>query len=644
MNIIVDFNYPIKDGTEVVFRSPVDCSQVTGLIVNYNDVSHEFAFADAHGNNVGDIDHLFAENVVVKVILDVTTGMAFVQNADTNAYLEGRFAECLTYTEQTLTDEQKAQARANIGAVDTEEVYEVISPWLDDIQNTAEVANLKAENAISIAKGRATGYVFDTKADMDLWLTKETNTAKLNLGDNLYIRDTGVPDYWWDGENVQQLETQKVDLAEYAKFTDLEQKADAIVCTAQGETISVTDSSNDPIRGLKIFGKTTQDGTPSVDNPVALMSVGDSGNVTVYVTQGEDGVEDVPVATPNGLLGIPVSSGGNYTDASGQQWLCDEIDLGRGVYVQRVRRFELAVADMNNLEEYPGWKNVEGLKECVEHLTGIPNINWPRLINIGGYVNVNTSGTNELLFLTPVSNGGISQSEWKATYPDLIVDVMLPLEEEVKTLLSAEEIAQFKTLHTNYPTTDINNSEDAYMALEYNVDTKTYVDNGIASVPGGGGGGESEWEILQSYELPADAEEITGGLEIGFPDGYNDYMVIATLQAPTTSANTVIYPRTNVILDNGQVSGNGSMAFWDYYNGVVKEWHTLLFEKRNINNTICLRMIGSVNIPPIGKKANLVTTGYMTTDTLERKFDSWRGVKFARNIAPLSNYILLGRK
>ena len=98
MNIRVDLNYTIKDGVEVVFRSPVDCSQVTGLKVYYreedgNTAFREFAFADAHGNNVGDIDHLFAENVVVKVILDVTAGMAFVQNADTNAYLEGRFED-----------------------------------------------------------------------------------------------------------------------------------------------------------------------------------------------------------------------------------------------------------------------------------------------------------------------------------------------------------------------------------------------------------------------------------------------------------------------------------------------------------------------------------------------------------------------
>lgn len=120
MNIRVDLNTSITDGTEVVFRSPVDCSQVTGLIVYYQDggntLSKEFAFADAHGNNVGDIDNLFAKNVVVKVILDVTAGMAFVQNADTNAYLEGRFAEAVTHTPQVLPDKKKAQARENIDA------------------------------------------------------------------------------------------------------------------------------------------------------------------------------------------------------------------------------------------------------------------------------------------------------------------------------------------------------------------------------------------------------------------------------------------------------------------------------------------------------------------------------------------------
>ena len=42
---------------------------------------------------------------------------------------------------------------------------------------------------------------------------------------------------------------------------------------------------------------------------------------------------DIP--TPNGLPGIPVDSGGNYTGTDGQEWLCDTIDLEAGVWVKR---------------------------------------------------------------------------------------------------------------------------------------------------------------------------------------------------------------------------------------------------------------------------------------------------------------------
>lgn len=67
-----------------------------------------------------------------------------------------------------------------------------------------------------IAKGRATGYVFDTVEDLDSWLEDDLNVGKLVLGDNLYVRATDVPDYWWDGSSKQKLETQKVDLTDYA--------------------------------------------------------------------------------------------------------------------------------------------------------------------------------------------------------------------------------------------------------------------------------------------------------------------------------------------------------------------------------------------------------------------------------------------
>ena len=91
MNVKVNLNYPIYDGAEIVFRAPCDAYQVTGLIVDYLGGTQKFAFADAHTNDLGNIDYLFSAGAVVKVILDIDTGRAFVQNAATNAYLESRF-------------------------------------------------------------------------------------------------------------------------------------------------------------------------------------------------------------------------------------------------------------------------------------------------------------------------------------------------------------------------------------------------------------------------------------------------------------------------------------------------------------------------------------------------------------------------
>lgn len=95
MNVRVNLSTPIYDGMEVVFKAPCDADQVTGLILYYpkgtEEVSSVFAFADAQTNDLGNIDNLFFAGAVVKVILDTETNRAFVQNAATNAYLEGRF-------------------------------------------------------------------------------------------------------------------------------------------------------------------------------------------------------------------------------------------------------------------------------------------------------------------------------------------------------------------------------------------------------------------------------------------------------------------------------------------------------------------------------------------------------------------------
>ena len=106
---------------------------------------------------------------------------------------------------------------------------------------------------------------------------------------------------------------------------------EAQTATAEGASVVVTGGANVNLKAFSIYGKTTQDGTPTPDAPVDLVSLCADGTISVAVNDTE-----VVFAVADGLRGIPVSSGGNYTDASGQQWICDEIDLARGVYIQRV--------------------------------------------------------------------------------------------------------------------------------------------------------------------------------------------------------------------------------------------------------------------------------------------------------------------
>lgn len=226
--------------------------------------------------------------------------------------------------------------------------------------------------------------------------------------------------------------------------TALQKRQNVLVGSETGNPIAVDDAFAAPLCGLYVYGKSTQDGTPSPDNPVPIVSAGDGGSVAVRVTgknllnpalfqnnkyqgfnaeTGYYGIDSVngywitgiqpclpsttyhfnamieggcfydekknvigiadfaftiktpakcayycfnfssahtsygtpiiatvsestayspyreqllTLPTPNGLPGIPVTSGGNYTDPQGQQWVCDEVDLERGVKVQRV--------------------------------------------------------------------------------------------------------------------------------------------------------------------------------------------------------------------------------------------------------------------------------------------------------------------
>lgn len=90
-NIKVESNRPLFDGMAITFKAPCECSAVDGLTVAYEGVSQNFVFRDAHGNILTGIGNLFEEGAYVQAILDTVNGHAYLQNADTNSYLESKF-------------------------------------------------------------------------------------------------------------------------------------------------------------------------------------------------------------------------------------------------------------------------------------------------------------------------------------------------------------------------------------------------------------------------------------------------------------------------------------------------------------------------------------------------------------------------
>lgn len=107
----------------------------------------------------------------------------------------------------------------------------------------------------------------------------------------------------------------------------------AIIETAKGNPAVCEDSVEWPLLGLKVYGKSTQDGTPSPENPVPIVSAGDGGSIGLTVSDRAEQSQSLILSTPNGLPGLPVKSGGNYVDANRQQWLCNYRDYSRGVDV-----------------------------------------------------------------------------------------------------------------------------------------------------------------------------------------------------------------------------------------------------------------------------------------------------------------------
>lgn len=196
--------------------------------------------------------------------------------------------------------------------------------------------------------------------------------------------------------------------------------------------------------------------------------------------------QSMDVATPNGLPGIPVASGGNYTDADGQQWICDEVDFARGVYVQNIK----VSKSLNDLSWHT-WgvnKSANGITGFYTYDIDIPKIGKV-VSNIARYNEDIHGGKREGICasiiqptsMTPymilrvrndtisdISSDNAAIQSFKEMLAETDAYMMYVLATPIETPLTDEQIAAYKQLHTYADSTAIiSNDANAYMGVTY---------------------------------------------------------------------------------------------------------------------------------------------------------------------------------
>lgn len=411
----------------------------------------------------------------------------------------------------------------------------------------------------------------------------------------------------------EQIQKNKTDIASLTQNT-----ADAIINTASGEHIVVGDSSGHLLDNLKIYGKSIQNGEPTPDNPVPIVSTGDKGKIDIgihgkqlfdaskihtksqggaTVTNNGDGSftirgsgtlsttfditinyshEDsvglikkgaihnnfrnnetephvyaqiyyngnfynfmhiynitdemlnysdmrliigiygkegatikpgttkpmlyqdgdgtwepyaplqslsVPIPMPDNLRGVPVESGGNYADATGQQWVSDVIDLKRGKWTQCIDKIILNGTEdftLQNMNTHGIANFAFKLPKAAENKIAISNYFKKQDTVIAdttteGFM-ISSGYTLYIRVKQERAETVEKLKEWLKTHN---VTVIYGLAKPIEKDIPQETLTAYKKLHSNYPSTVVQNDVGAGMELSYVADTKNYTDNKI---------------------------------------------------------------------------------------------------------------------------------------------------------------------
>lgn len=500
-----------------------------------------------------------------------TKAAASQQAAESNAAAaQGSATKADASASTAVQGQQRAEAaatRAETAQQQTEsastDALDKISSAKTDALKALDTKQTSATTAVESAKGKALDAVTDAQDTATQAVQAEqasATTAVKKAGAEVL---TSIPeDYQTTVQKVKELDAQKVETDE--AISAVKARQNIIVGSEIGNPISVDDAFPAPLCGLTVYGRSTQDGTPTPDAPVPIVSAGDGGSVVVKVTgknrmppnlEYQEFVEcfvkkNTPITlvfkgdlvsqggnilffdennnrywfgidagkaehhitypvdvtkfqyllsnmasenvcltwnasspdyepyreqlltlpTPTGLPGIPVTSGGNYTDSTGRQWVCDEVDLTRGVRVQRVNAVDLSTCKITGTTELAVTKRlsimlpIRGRDYKTEALCNKLRF-FVSFTQDSPHFYVDTA--NAQVFI-PIGAKNPEEGEYILFYA---------LATPIETPLTPDEIAAYKALTTYGPDTVVQAGDGAGVKLDYQRDVNLVVKN-----------------------------------------------------------------------------------------------------------------------------------------------------------------------
>ena len=205
----------------------------------------------------------------------------------------------------------------------------------------------------------------------------------------------------------------------------------------------------------------------------------EEGGYTSYEPYHEP--QSLSISTPTGLPAIPVDSDGNYTDANGQQWIADYIDLKRGKYVQNICDLPLKNINLEwctwgvnyivsngtgfyaYLTKYAHVGNTKTLATICQHNAdawGGRKIGCNAEVN-GNYITISLHTSD----LDDASDNKKAIESFKKIVEQTDAHVLYVRAEPIERDLTSEEIEAYKNLVTYAGTTIVENDAECYMEV-----------------------------------------------------------------------------------------------------------------------------------------------------------------------------------